>query len=548
VNDALFVRILRDRPRLTLALAFVALAAAHTWPLVAAPGYHSRLDSADAALNTWVIAWVAHALPHGLSHLFNADIFYPAPLTYAYSEPLVVQGILAMPFLALGGSPVLAYNLVLLAGFALTAWAAGLLVLRATGEVWAALVAGSAAAFNAHTLMRLPHLQALHLEFLPLAIVALDSVFAAGRVGDSLLLGVAVALQALASVYALVFTGWTLAWAAVARGWSENARVWRTVLLLGLAVGVAAALLAPFLYPYYQLSHDAGLGRSVSESRRFSSTWTDYLYTGARVHFDWWSHRFDSSSDANFPGVVVTLLAAVALVGGLRRDRLVRMATAMAAGAVLLSIAPRLPGFEWAHDHLPGAGVIRGYSRAGQFALVATAILAGLGVARLRAAWGGRRGWTLAAAILVVLVNAEALRAPFAYVPFTGVPAIYRVLAEPSTGAVLELPIYGPGAEFKNAPYLVNATSHWRPLVNGYSGFIPPGYMDIYRGLRRFPDEWSIGWLRRNGVNRVVVHVRAFEQLKGMAQLEKIESSPDVELLASEGDISIYRIRASRTN
>jgi hypothetical protein len=61
----------------------------------------------------------------------------------------------------------------------------------------------------------------------------------------------------------------------------------------------------------------------------------------------------------------------------------------------------------------------------------------------------------------------------------------------------------------------VNATSHWLPMVNGYSGFTPREFMDIYRGMRRFPDDWSIDWLRRNRVNRIVVHAAEFEQLKG---------------------------------
>ena len=95
----------------------------------------------------------------------------------------------------------------------------------------------------------------------------------------------------------------------------------------------------------------------------------------------------------------------------------------------------------------------------------------------------------------------------------------------------------GPGARFKNAPYLVNATGHWLPMVNGYSGLHAPGFMaDIYRGMRRFPRRtWSIAWLRSNRVNRIVVHAAEFEQLKGTPQLQKVETWPDLELLATAG-------------
>src|SRR5438093_2873803 len=93
---------------------FALLAAAHTWPLASNPAHLSRNDNGDTLLNTWAIAWVAHQLPRDPAHLFDANIFYPERLTLGYSEAMVVQGVLAMPILAVGGSPVLAYNVLLM--------------------------------------------------------------------------------------------------------------------------------------------------------------------------------------------------------------------------------------------------------------------------------------------------------------------------------------------------------------------------------------------------------------------------------------------------
>src|SRR5262245_5994613 len=99
-------------------LMFAVLAAIHTWPLVSDLAHWSRIDSGDGALNTWAVAWVGHGLWTDPLHLFDANIFYPEPLTLAYSEAMIVQGAMALPVIALGGSAVLAYNLVLLAGLA----------------------------------------------------------------------------------------------------------------------------------------------------------------------------------------------------------------------------------------------------------------------------------------------------------------------------------------------------------------------------------------------------------------------------------------------
>ena len=137
------------------------LAIVHTWPLATNPGVLSRNDNGDAQLNEWIIAWVVHQLPRDPAHLFDGNIFYPAKDTLAFSEPLIVPALMAAPALWLGASPVLAMNLLSLAGFALTGLAAYAVIFSWTRDA-AAAVAGSLFAFNSHTLTRLPHVQALH--------------------------------------------------------------------------------------------------------------------------------------------------------------------------------------------------------------------------------------------------------------------------------------------------------------------------------------------------------------------------------------------------
>jgi hypothetical protein len=130
----------------------------------------SRNDNPNTVLNEWAIAWIAHEAPRDPIHLFDANIFYPDLRTLAYSEPLLVPAAMGAPLLWAGASPVLVYNLLVIAGFVLTAWAVWLVITRWTGDPWAGVLAGSLVAFNAYTMARLPHLQALHAEFLPLAL------------------------------------------------------------------------------------------------------------------------------------------------------------------------------------------------------------------------------------------------------------------------------------------------------------------------------------------------------------------------------------------
>src|SRR5215467_3257256 len=85
-----------------------------TYPIARAPSSLSFFHHSDAQLNTWILAWDAHALAHHPRDLFNANIFSPEPRTLAYSETLLGYMPIAGPLLWLGGSPALAFNAVLL--------------------------------------------------------------------------------------------------------------------------------------------------------------------------------------------------------------------------------------------------------------------------------------------------------------------------------------------------------------------------------------------------------------------------------------------------
>ena len=513
------------------------LAIAHTWPLAARPAVHSRVDNDDYSLNVWAVDWVARTLPTDPVHLFDANIFHPARLTLAYSEPLILQGALAMPAVPLEMDPVATFNIVLMAGLALSGWAFALMVHRETGSWLAGVVAGSAAAFNAHTLVRLVHIQALHLELVPLVFVALDRLLATGRTAYAAALGASVAAQATASIYLLVFTGWAVvcAWIARVSEWRHRIRsaaVWTLI-----AGGTCALLLLPIIWPYAQLARTQGMVRGIGETRRCAATWTDYLYTGSHVHYETWSHRFRDSADANFPGVVVTALSVFALWGTGGRSPRTRMWLAVVLGSVLLSMSARFPGFAWLHEHVPGIAAIRCYSRAGQMALIGMGVLAGYGAARLLARIGTPRLATITGLALAAAVNLEALRAPFGYREFPGIPAIYDRLRDERNAVVVELPFYDRRSFFGNARYMINATRHRHPIVNGYSGFAPRGFEETAQAMRAFPTDAALEAMHRLGVTHVVVHATGGMEERRAA----IDASPALRLIAQEGDIAIYR-------
>ena len=549
------------RSRRSAAFAIcLLLAVAHTWPMALAPGRHSLNHNADAELNAWIMAWVAHQLPRDPANLFDANIFYPAHDTLAFSEPLIVPALMGAPFAWVGrASPVFVHNLMLIVGFALTAFAAYVTIENWTGSMAGGLLAGSAFAFNTHTLTRLAHIQGIHLYGLPLALLALDRMIAGGSPGAALLLAAAMALMAYTSGYLVVFACVAIGVALALRAgeWRPRARTFVASLIA--AAVVAAIAIAPVYLPYRRVAREQNMLRSLDVVKEYSATPAGYLTTAGRLHFAAWSHRFyESDVDSFFPGVTLVLLAALGVVLTFRRPpsslrdsgeipplrgRCV-MLLGIGVTGVVLSLGTATPVYGWLFHVFPPMQGLRAAARFGNLFLLALALLGGLGLALWLARTSAGRARTAFAIVAILLVNLEALRAPFTFTQFKGVPGIYRLLAtEPGPVVVAEQPFFPRWAIFQNSHYVLASTAHWRPLMNGYSGYTPESYQKYADTFWYFPQDWAIDAMKKAGVTHVVVHLEAFHR-DHMAVLPVLEKRQDFELMAIHpGGIRLYRMR-----
>ena len=515
------------------------LALLHTWPMAAAPAHWSRVDG-DGGLNIWAAGWVGHALTHDPASLFNGNIFFPERRVLAFSEAMLVQGLAGAPIMFFGGSAVLAYNVSLISGFALTGWAFCWLVWRWTGSWAAGYVSGSLAAFNAFTLVHFTHLQYLHTEFVALMLFMLDRVLVLRQVRHTAGLAVAFVLHGLTSIYLLVFSVWLLLFAGLAR---VREAIPRAAGHLAAAGVLAAVLLSPYLAQYAAVREEMGFSRSAEQQE--AGSWANYLYTGSRLHYSRWSHQFTGQSTSNtFPGFVALLLVCIAFAD--RRntsDPRFRMCAVGAAGCGAISFAPLLPFYPALHAAIPLFQAVRVLAHIGLVVLLMVAILAGFGVATLMRSLSQQRiAAACVAAFAFLLVNGESLRAPVGLNWFDGVPAIYDRLAAERGAVVVEVPFPIPQQWFLNAPYMVNSTRHWRPLLNGYSGFRPPSYEKSYEAIQRFPSAESLIALSALGVTHVVVHQRAMNHGVHDDRYDPYVGVSSLRLVARDEDVLIYRL------
>ncbi|MCM3878592.1 MAG: hypothetical protein ND807_00650 [Vicinamibacterales bacterium] len=532
-------------PWLALGL-FILLAVAHTWPLASAPGRLGRNFQADTQLNAWTMAWVAHQVVHDPLHLFDANIFYPERHTLAFSEHLFVQSMMGAPVRWAGGSPILVYNLIFIAGMALTGWAMAVVIHRWTASWTAGVLSGSLIAFNALTLTRFPHIQMQHLEFLPFALLALDELLMTPRLKHAVQLALWFVLQSLTSLYFLVFTSIVLCVSAAARpeDW-RGPRVRQVLPMAGAAALLSAVVLSPFLLPYLQARGEQEMFvRTLDQIGRFSASWVNYLATGGTFHIRTWSAPFwvRGGGDGLFPGVVGLAMTIVAMATGVAfADKRARMALVFGVVCFCLSFGPAFPLYKILYTAFPAMAAVRGAARFGHMVLAAVAILAGFGFVALQRRLP--RAWALPVGLVLVLVaNLEALRAPIDYgrdQEFHGIPKIFETLNTPAPDVVAIFPFYGPQELFKNARYMMVSTVFWKPMLNGYSGYMPVRYIEHTQNLGGFPDERSIAYLREIGVTKVLVDSRNMPE----PALMRLPLTPALSLVDSDGNLHIFELK-----
>lgn len=525
-------------PRWATLGLFVLLAVVHTWPLARDPAHLARHDNRDTMLNEWIVSWVAHQAPRDPLHLFDGNIFYPERRSLAFSEPMLPQGIMALPLFALGASPVLAAGLLLIAGFASSGWSMCLVVKSWTGDWTAGIISGAIFAFNAHMLSRIPHLQTQHVEFLPAALFALDAMLVRPGLRRALVLAAWAVLQATTSVYLMAATFFALVAGIVARprDWLGN-RLTQFASALAIASLVAAVLLLPVLLPYYRVNHELGFTRSIENAGQYAATWQDYLATPSRVMYSLWSYRFFVGT-ALFPGFVGLALTGVALVGGVGwRDPRARMCLVIGIAGVALSFGPKMPGYRALYVLFPVLRAIRATARFGYLATVSVAALAGFGVIVLRRRTPSR-WWPAFTVGLLAAVSLESLVAPLGLTRFDGIPPIYSHVPRTDSTRVVEIPFFPSTSSQFHASYMLNSTAHWRPIVNGYSGFQPPSFYTHAQTLQGFPDSASLALLHELGITHVFVHDTQVSPDTRRA----IGQEPRLKLMETFGSIELYKL------
>ncbi len=520
-----------------MTLAGIALAVLTSWPLLAHISSRISPDNGDPVRTAWQIAWVGHAMLHDPLHLFDANAFYPHPISLAFSDSLLGYG----PAAFFGSGTVAAlvrYNLLFLLAWSLCFVGAYLLARELGLRKLGAAAAAAAFAYAPYRVTEAGHLHVISSGGIALALFLLlrgyrrssHALVIAGWIVSAwqISLGFTLGLQ-----FAYLMA--VLALLAALYWWRAGRPALPRSLVAVTAIGIllVGAVTVYEARPYLKVSHDYPTAkRTIREVENYSSgpaAWASAssenrvwggLTAGARAHVH------SKNEDVFFPGGLILALALLGLAAPLYTRRL---RIGLAAGVVVVAVLALGLGLTGAgypyrllYDYAPGWNGVRVPGRVFTLATLFLALLAGAGAQLL----AGRLG-----ALLARFARVEQAAAR------SGAGARPRLSAatlSAAAGVALALAIVGEGAGHLGHPLVPQparaeiglrgplldlptdgrldrisqyfSTNGFYKIPVGNSTFDLPAVDDLRGGMHGFPDKASIEKLRYYGVRTVVLH------------------------------------------
>ena len=224
----------------------------------------------------------------------------------------------------------------------------------------------------------------------------------------------------------------------------------------------------------------------------------------------------------------------------------------LAVLSVWLCLGPDFLLYKILYRVLPGFDLIRVPSRLGILTLLALGVLAAIGLDRLVRGLKAPRGAWVGAAAIVLLVG-ELAAVPLDARPYgIEVPAIDRELAARAKPfAAVGFPVPDPTNATQSARVhsyvMLHSMEHWQPMVNGYSGIVPPRHQRLYMILTAFPDTASLRELEELGVGYAVLHRDFYSDEDWARVVARALEFPDrLRLEAETADGRLYSLPAAR--
>ncbi len=519
----------------------------------------------DAYLVSWIWSWEAHILSLHPGQLFTANIFAPFQHTLAFSETMLGSFLLAWPVLLIsGGNAALTYNVVMLLTYGIAGLGMYQLVLYYTRNKSAAIIAAVIYALAPFKLVQNGH---LHLSgmWLPYVFLYLDKFFKRFSWPDGLKLALFVILVLLTSLHYVIFLPlagliFLLIKAREIKFNREN-----IIKIVALAAGVSLIAL-PIITPYLQVHQQYGQFRGTEVNKEYAPTVLDY-FVSPLLYNNMYKHRQHIEMVVS-PGWLVWLIFILAIGWLWRKRRELRRQTkkqlafylSMGGLACLISfgfywrLAPEAqnywPGlFAFFYGYWPGFSSIRASGRYSVFVLLSLAVISGIAINF----WQNKYRWLKQYKLSFSLGIIFLLLIEFSLTPNLGYARVKLdknelaltnwLKQQPNNKIFLELPMGVNKNKINYDVYYVFASRyHFKKIVNGYSGYYPPGYLQLVKSSRFFNVRQIIPWLKKFKVNYLIFHWARYQPAEKLRLMQNLRQSGKIKYIINFGENYVYQI------
>jgi len=529
-----------------VALLFVALTMWMTWPQVAT--LNTRVwDADDPLLSIWRLSWIAHILPISPGDLFNGNIFYPEKRTLAYTDSVLLQGLAGAPLIWTGVSRITTYNVVLLLSMALSGWAMWRYAYHLTGHFGGAILAGITFAFVPYRFDHFHHLELQATIFLPLTLLYFERAVSSGTRRDAWLMMACFVAQVYSCIYYSVFLATALIPIALLRLWWTAPDRRRAFLQASVPAAVVALIAVSPYAVAYGLNRESLGERLDRDVLLYSATAWNYFATPEfNLLYGDWSRPLGQPERLLFPGVIAI---AMTIAGLLTIDRSRITLMVLGVTGFMISLGLNTPLYGLLRMVLFPYRGLRAPARASILVFLAISALVAFAWARLMRKQS-RMVTTIATIVMAAALLVEYQTRMVAWLTLPEKPAaVDRWLAAQPRSVVAEVPFAKADSlhSISDGIYMFHSTWHWQPIVNGYSGFFPKTFIELAEATAAFPDERSIAYLKRRGVDLVVIHGPLMDPELFGEMTAALLSRPDIEALAKfeerMGSDVVFRLR-----
>ncbi len=547
-----------------IAVLYTALTFVYFWPLPRLWQDHLGPGLGDPLFNLYVLKWGAHQIRLGLPDLWNANLFYPTRGALALSDHLLGPAAQLVLFEAVVPNAIAGYNFLFLSSFVASALATCWVLRRSRLSWMAAILGGWMFSFSPFRISQATHLQMLIAQWIPLTLWFWDRLLAERTVKSAALFLLFYLLNLSGGCYLAYMIHFPLAAILASRALEQGRQLlsWRSLRLflpIVLVAGLAGALL---FAPYLRISRALGLTRTHDEIQEFGANPVSYFspaaeswYFGktarelARSDHGSFAGLFVRPENSLFAGFLPTILFALGAVAAWRgrkeggRDAWTRGLALSGLVCFALSLAVV---YEPLMRVVPGLSGMRVPARFYAFVSLTLVFFAARGIDVLMRLLPEPRVRAAVAAGLAAVLTVELAPRANDWEPLTkeeDMPAVYSwIRDQPTVRSLIELPIH---EDIRENQVLYASTVHWKPIANGYSGYIPEIHETLRRRIRFLPGPGGLDLLRGIQISHILVHALKADRAEWVRDWESrfaTGPTPQVERVYAADGFFVYRM------